>query len=83
MFTIYRDSRQLMPDVLEGEFDGVKVKFQYGVESEYLRAFQDWIEAGNNPTIILLNADNATIEERLEAAELMIDLLLTDTQEAV
>ena len=25
----------------------------------------------------------ATIEERLEAAELMIDLLLTDTQEAV
>jgi len=80
MFTIYRDSRQLMPDVLEGEFNGVKVTFQYGVESEYLRAFQDWIAAGNEPTVILLNADSATIEERLEAAELMIDLIL-DTQQ--
>jgi len=79
MFTIYRDSQQLMPDVLEGEFNGVKVTFQYGVESEYLRAFQDWIAAGNEPTVILLNA-YTTIEERLEATELMIDLILTDTQ---
>jgi len=79
MFTIYRDSQQLMPDVLEGEFNGVKVTFQYGVESEYLRAFQDWIASGNDPTVILLNA-YTTIEERLEATELMIDLILTDTQ---
>lgn len=39
------------------------------------------ILAAHNPDAAI--ATPATIEERLEAAELMIDLLLTDTQEAV
>ena len=39
------------------------------------------ILAAHNPDAII--PQPATIEERLEAAELMIDLLLTDTQEAV
>lgn len=42
-----------------------------------------WVAAGNQPVIVAPDAiapQSATIEERLEAAELMIDLLLTDTQ---
>jgi hypothetical protein len=49
--------------------------------------YQAWLAEGNQPEIVNIDEPStptpATIEERLEAAELMIDLLLTDTQEAV
>lgn len=59
-----------------------QTSFQLNSGSRFEVDYLAWVAAGNQPVIVAPDAivlPPATIEERLEAAELMIDLLL-DTQ---
>lgn len=59
-----------------------QTSFQLNCGSRFEVDYLAWMAAGNQPVIVAPDAiapTPATIEERLEAAELMIDLLL-DTQ---
>ena len=66
--------------------NNTQTSFQLNSGSRFEVDYLAWVAAGNQPITVAPDAiapQSATIEERLEAAELMIDLLLTDTQEAV
>ena len=63
--------------------NNTQTSFQLNSGSRFEVDYLAWVAAGNQPVIVAPDAiapQSATIEERLEAAELMIDLLLTDTQ---
>ena len=66
--------------------NGREWSFITGCGNRFDAEYQAWLAEGNQPEIVNIDAPPVppppTVEERLEAAELMIDLLLDTQQES-
>lgn len=71
-----------IPDNFDGEKFAAKYTPNFFVDAagNLVCAAYPHLTAGDIADCVVSGTHPATIEERLEAAELMIDLLLTDTQ---
>jgi hypothetical protein len=75
MFTILRDETGLDCDEVTYVRDGVTIKFWPQIQSEDSAAFHAWLAEGNVPDIQVIR-ELVTLEDRVEAAEIVIGLLL-------
>lgn len=74
-------NRESEIDCVVASDGNTQVSFQLNSGSRFEADYLAWVAAGNQPDIVMpvVAVTPITIEERLEAAELMIDLIL-DTQ---
>ncbi len=81
MYIVTRHSN--MPDNVTLKEGSITTSFEFGSGNRHDIEYQAWLAEGNQPEIVNIDdpPDVPTIDERVEAVELMVDLLL-DTQES-
>lgn len=83
MYIAYKQ-RNDAPDNVTFKSGNTYISFESGSGNRFDVEYQAWLAEGNQPEIVNIDEppDVPTIDERVEAVELMVDLLLDTQQES-